>query len=285
MVSKTHQEFLTRQAAVHKTFLDHRQNVLTIMGSLTGQGISSSANEKATQAVDTVPVRKAFANNSHIKPVDQKASSQTSGHRSAPMGPVTMVAPVTKKASPVPSSQHHEPDAPVGPVKDQFANAAYIEPTGPKFSKEQLEILASGKISDVFGEMFKIQDDFSRQVRLPEYPLLLADRITGLKAEPGSMGKGIIWTETDVKADAWYINDIYMPAGVTVESGQCDLTLVSYLGADFKNKGKRVYRLLGCDLIYYGEPPRVGDTLCYQIHVDGHANIGETRIFFFRYDC
>ena len=285
MVSKTHQEFLTRQAAVHKTFLDHRQNVLTIMGSLTGQGISSSANEKATQAVDTVPVRKAFANNSHIKPVDQKASSQTSGHRSAPMGPVTMVAPVTKKASPVPSSQHHEPDAPVGPVKDQFANAAYIEPTGPRFSKEQLEILASGKISDVFGEMFKIQDDFSRQVRLPEYPLLLADRITGLKAEPGSMGKGIIWTETDVKADAWYINDIYMPAGVTVESGQCDLTLVSYLGADFKNKGKRVYRLLGCDLIYYGEPPRVGDTLCYQIHVDGHANIGETRIFFFRYDC
>jgi len=181
----------------------------------------------------------------------------------------------------VPVSPGPRPD----PVKAQFENAVAIEPTGPRFSKKQLEILASGRISEVFGEMFKIQDDYPRQVRLPEYPLLLADRITGLDAKPGSMGKGIIWTETDVTPGAWYLHDIYMPAGITVESGQCDLALISYLGADFQNKGKRVYRLLGCDLMYYGNPPRVGDTLCYQIHVDGYATIGETRIFFFRYDC
>ena len=167
----------------------------------------------------------------------------------------------------------------------QFTKPQPREPVGPTFSRKQLEILASGKISDVFGPLFKIQDDYHRQVRLPEYPLLLADRVTGLDAEPGSMSKGIIWTETDVKKDAWYINDIYMPAGVTVEAGQCDLLLISWLGADFKNKGERVYRLLGCDLVYYGTPPRAGDTLCYEIYIDGHANVGDVRIFFFHYDC
>ena len=29
----------------------------------------------------------------------------------------------------------------------------------------------------------------------------------------------------------------------------------------------------------------VGDTLKYDIHIDGHANHGDTRIFFFHYDC
>ncbi|MFZ2630341.1 MAG: beta-ketoacyl synthase N-terminal-like domain-containing protein [Desulfosalsimonadaceae bacterium] len=306
MVSKAHQEFLAQQATVHRSFLDHRQNVLTILGRLSGQEMSSSPTVKAApahsdQGVGKLPVAAKFARDKYMKPADQKAASTTSDqcHDSAglitPVEPVAPVkeqlskdmniAPAIKKAPLAPSGQTSKSDARVDPAKDQFANAEYIEPTGPKFSKEQLEILASGKISEVFGEMFKIQDDYHRQVRLPEYPLLLADRITGLKAEPGQMGKGIIWTETDVVAGAWYLNDIYMPAGITVESGQCDLTLVSYLGADFKNKGKRVYRLLGCDLMYYGEPPRVGDTLCYQIHVDGHANIGETRIFFFRYDC
>ena len=57
-----------------------------------------------------------------------------------------------------------------------------------------------------------------RQVRMPEPPLLLADRVTGLDAEPGSMGKGTIWTETDVTHDAWYMHDGRMPAGIMIES-------------------------------------------------------------------
>jgi PfaB family protein len=308
-VSKIHQEFLTRQANVHKHFLDHRQNVLTTLGKISGQKISSSATGKAapslsSHGVDTVTVATPVGRESYVTPDAPKVPSPGSAQRRDSVNLVTPVtpvepsepikeplakdlniAPIIKNNDPVPSGKTHQSKAPIAPAKDPFANAQDIEPIGPQFSKKQLKILASGKISDVFGEMFKIQDDYSRQVRLPEYPLLLADRITGLDAEPGQMGKGIIWTETDVVADGWYLNDIYMPAGVTVESGQCDLTLVSYLGADFQNKGKRVYRLLGCDLVYYGEPPRVGDTLCYQIHVDGHANIGNTRIFFFRYDC
>ncbi|MEQ1507287.1 MAG: 3-hydroxyacyl-[acyl-carrier-protein] dehydratase FabA, partial [Myxococcota bacterium] len=156
---------------------------------------------------------------------------------------------------------------------------------GPKWSRAELEVLASDKISKVFGEAFARQDGFPRQVRMPEPPLLLADRVVGLDAEPGSMTTGTIWTETDVVWDAWYLHDGTMPAGVMIEAGQADLLLISWLGADFHNRGERVYRLLGCTLTYGGGLPRPGTTLRYEIHVDGHANIGNTRIFFFHYDC
>ena len=76
-----------------------------------------------------------------------------------------------------------------------------------------------------------------------------------------------------------------MPAGIMIESGQADLLLISYLGVDFLNQSDRVYRLLGCDLTYHGPLPKPGDTLCYDIHVDGHATQGPVRIFFFHYDC
>lgn len=158
-------------------------------------------------------------------------------------------------------------------------------PRGPSFSREQLEVLASGKISTVFGPLFRQQDGHDRQVRLPTAPLLLVDRVTGIDAEPGSMGKGVIWTETDIHWDTWYLNEGVMPAGIVVEAGQADLTLISYLGVDFLNKGERIYRLLGCDLTYHGTPPRAGETLCYEIQVDGHASVGDVRLFFFHYDC
>jgi 3-hydroxymyristoyl/3-hydroxydecanoyl-(acyl carrier protein) dehydratase/1-acyl-sn-glycerol-3-phosphate acyltransferase len=120
---------------------------------------------------------------------------------------------------------------------------------------------------------------------MPEPPLLLADRLLGIEAEPGSMGKGRLWTETDVSPEAWYLHDGRMPAGILIESGQADLMLISYLGVDFLNRSERVYRLLGCDLTYHGSLPAPGDTLRYEIHVDGHASQGDVRLFFFHYDC
>ena len=53
---------------------------------------------------------------------------------------------------------------------------------------------------------------------MPEPPLLLATRVTGIDAEPGSMKKGTVWTETDVREDDWFMNAGYMPAGVMIES-------------------------------------------------------------------
>ena len=114
---------------------------------------------------------------------------------------------------------------------------------------------------------------------MPEPPLLLADRVIGLDAEAGSMGKGTIWTETDVGSQDWYLHLNRMPAGVMIESGQADLMLISYLGIDWLNQGERVYRLLGCELTYHSDLPLKGETLRYDIHVDGHANQGPIRLF------
>jgi acyl transferase domain-containing protein/3-hydroxymyristoyl/3-hydroxydecanoyl-(acyl carrier protein) dehydratase len=158
-------------------------------------------------------------------------------------------------------------------------------PVGPHYDRAELEVLASGEISSVFGPRFERQDSFARQVRMPMPPLLLADRVTGIEGEPGMLGVGTIWTETDVKADAWYLHEGRMPTGILVESGQADLMLISWQGIDLENRGERVYRLLGCDLTVHGELPRVGDTLAYEIHIDGHAHEGDVHLFFFHYDC
>lgn len=120
---------------------------------------------------------------------------------------------------------------------------------------------------------------------MPEPPLLLADRVVGIDALPGTLGLGTLWSETDVTADAWYLNAGRMPAGIMIEAGQADLMLISYLGVDFVNRGERAYRLLGCTLTYHGDLPAVDETLRYDIHVDGHAAQGPVRLFFFHYDC
>ncbi|OSC50478.1 polyketide synthase, partial [Streptomyces sp. 4F] len=164
---------------------------------------------------------------------------------------------------------------------------------GPKFDRAQLEHLASGRISDLFGPRFTPQDDYAVQTRMPEPPILLADRVTGIDAEPAALlapgpenHRGTIWTETDVALDSWYLDATgRMPCGLMVEAGQADLLLISWLGIDLLNRGERAYRLLGCELTYHGSPPRAGETLSYEIHIDGHAEHDGVRLFFFHYDC
>lgn len=109
-------------------------------------------------------------------------------------------------------------------------------PVGPSFTREQLIQLASGKISQLFGPDFAGQDDFVRQVRMPMPPMLLADRVTGIDATPGELGVGTIWTETDVTPDAWYLDQDRAPLGITIEAGQADLLLVSWMGIDRLNR-------------------------------------------------
>ncbi len=158
-------------------------------------------------------------------------------------------------------------------------------PRGHAFSRRDLETHAAGRISDLFGPQFKAQDPHAVQVRMPQPPLLLADRVVGLEAVAGSMGLGTVWTETDVREDSWFLHRGFMPAGIMIEAGQADLFLISYLGVDALNQGRRRYRLLGCELTYHGGLPRRGETLRYDIHVDSHAHQGDVRLFFFHYDC
>jgi len=170
--------------------------------------------------------------------------------------------------------------------KARFEPIAVRAPTGPTFDRRQLETLAGGRISSIFGPLFEQQDGFARQCRMPQPPLLLADRVLGIEGEPGSMGTGICWTETDIAPGSWYLHNGMMPTGLLIESGQADLLLISWLGADFLNRDERVYRLLGCEITFHeGDQPAVGDTIRYQIHIDGHALLGDTRMFFFRYDA
>ncbi len=175
----------------------------------------------------------------------------------------------------------------LGPDVDDRSgqDRATLNPTGPSWSRAELKIHSSGKISELFGPIFEPQDHYAIQCRMPEPPLLLADRVVGLDAEAGVLGTGTIWTETDIAADSWYLNDGFMPAGFMIESGQADLLLISYMGIDLLNRGERAYRLLGCTLTYHGDLPTAGDTLEYEIRITGHANLGDIRLFFFEYDC
>ncbi len=156
---------------------------------------------------------------------------------------------------------------------------------GPRLDRSQLEIHARGRISSIFGPSFEGQDGFARQVRMPAPPLLLADRVLGIEGEPGSLGLGKTWTETDVGWDSWFVHRGRMLPGLMIEAGQADLLLISWLGIDAENRGERVYRLLGCELEFRESPARPGDTLRYEIRVEGYANQGATRLFFFSYDC
>ncbi|MGI9418709.1 MAG: beta-ketoacyl synthase N-terminal-like domain-containing protein, partial [Geminicoccaceae bacterium] len=211
--------------------------------------------------------------------------SETSSARSFESEPARM-PPAPPLPPPVyPSTVPSTPTASAG-GDGAFSPPIERPPKGPSFSREQIEQATTGAVSALFGDAFRKQDHYERQVRLPTPPLLLVDRIIGIDAEPGVSGKGVIWTETDVRADAWYMHDGCMRPGPLIEAGQADLTLISWMGADFLNRGDRVYRLLGCDLTYHdGGLARPGDTLRYQIEITGHATLSGVRMFFFQYEC
>ena len=112
------------------------------------------------------------------------------------------------------------------------------------FSQEDLEEFATGKIANVFGPEYALIDTYRRRVMLPMHPYLLVSRVTGRKGKLGEYKPSTMQTEYDIPYNAWFTTDGQIPWAVSVESGQCDLLLISYLGIDFQNKGNLVYRLL-----------------------------------------
>ncbi len=144
---------------------------------------------------------------------------------------------------------------------------------------------AEGDIAKVFGSDYAVIDGYSRRVRLPTTDYLLVSRVTKLDATMNQYKPCTMTTEYDIPVDAPYLVDGQIPWAVAVESGQCDLMLISYLGIDFENKGDRVYRLLDCTLTFLGDLPRGGDTLRYDIKINNYARNGDTLLFFFSYEC
>ena len=159
------------------------------------------------------------------------------------------------------------------------------KPPGVIWDEDELLEFATGSIAAVFGEKFSVIDSYDRRVRLPAQPYHFVTRVTGLDATTGQFKKSFIQTEYDVPEGAWYSVDGQVPPAVTIEAGQCDLLLVSYLGIDFANKGERSYRLLDSTLSFYGDLPQEGQTLRYDIWIDQFVTHGETTLFFFHYDC
>ena len=151
--------------------------------------------------------------------------------------------------------------------------------------EQALLAFAGGRIADAFGPEYEAIDGYRRRVRLPLPPYLLVSRVTEITGSRGVFEPCTVTTEYDVPEGAWYTVDGQVPLAVAVESGQCDLLLISFLGIDFECRGDRVYRLLDCTLTFLAELPREGDTLRYEIRIDSFTRSGETLLFFFSYDC
>ena len=159
------------------------------------------------------------------------------------------------------------------------------KPPGEVFDYWDLREYAEGDIAKVFGEKFAIIDTYSRRVRIPMEPYLLVSRVTKLDAHTGVFKPSSMTTEYDIPYNAWYSIDGQVPWAIAVESGQCDLWLISYLGIDFEAKGDRVYRLLDCTLTFLDKVPQEGDTLRYDIRINSFARTAGPLLFFFEYDC
>ncbi len=166
-----------------------------------------------------------------------------------------------------------------------YTSGEHLEGKEIVFSQEDLIEFAKGKIANVFGPEYAPIDNYSRRVMLPMDPYLLVSRVTGLNAKLGEYKPSTMQTEYDIPYNAWFTTDGQIPWAVSVESGQCDLMLISYLGIDFQNKGNLVYRLLDCTLTFVDDLPFEGQTLRYDISINNFVRNGENLLFFFSYRC
>ena len=262
LMGDAEQQYIQQQTALHQHFIALQERAMQVLWNAK-DGLHTPAK--------TIAQLPAPAPAPRVEVPPPLQNPEVPAPTTAP-APQVAKAPTLSAVPPLPTPTPVKPDALRSPI-------------GPTFDFDQLKTHASGKISEIFGSDFQIQDDYVRQVRMPEPPLLLADRITGLDAEMGVIGKGTIWSESDVETERWFMHQGHMPASIMIESGQADLMLISYMGVDFTNRGERVYRLLGCELTYHGGLPSDGDTLKYDIHMDNHATQGDIRLMFFHYDC
>ncbi|MGH2518230.1 MAG: beta-ketoacyl synthase N-terminal-like domain-containing protein, partial [Chloroflexota bacterium] len=180
---------------------------------------------------------------------------------------------------------HDKPD--VGAVEEGRTLSLALDQRTEETVWDEADLLefAEGSISSVFGADYAPIDGYRRRVRLPLPPYLLVSRVTKLQAQRGVFEPSTITTEYDIPLNSGYATDGQVAWAVAVESGQCDLLLISYLGVDFENRGERVYRLLDCALTFLGEVPVEGQTLRYDISINSFARSGDDLLFFFSYNC
>ncbi len=154
----------------------------------------------------------------------------------------------------------------------------------PAFSRAMCMEFAVGSAARVLGPEFADLDRYPARVRLPDEPLMLVDRILSIEGTKGQLGPGRIVTEHDVRPGAWYLDADRAPVCISVEAGQADLFLCSYLGIDHKVRGARTYRLLDAAVTFHRGLPRPGDVIRYEIAIEKFIRQGSTWLFFFHFD-
>jgi len=157
----------------------------------------------------------------------------------------------------------------------------YLEPA---FSRDMCMEFATGSVEKMLGSEFAVVDTYKARVRLPDEPLMLVDRIISVEGEKGSLGHGRVVTEHDVLSGAWYLDGGHAPVCISVEAGQADLFLCSYLGIDLVVKGERSYRLLDANVIFHTGLPKPGDIIRYEIEIEKFVRQGDTYLFFFNFE-
>ena len=157
-------------------------------------------------------------------------------------------------------------------------------PIEPAFDRNMCLEFAVGSVAKVLGPEFAVVDTHNVRVRLPDEPLMLVDRIISVQGEKQSMSAGRIVTEHDVLPDVWYLDGGRAPVCISVEAGQADLFLCSYLGIDHAVKGKRSYRLLDAKVKFHRGLPQPKDVIRYEIEIDHFSRQGETYLFFFSFE-
>ncbi len=273
-------------------FLLNEKNIETF-SNITSQGQQLSTPASSTAAVSVSspieqPIHKHFpssiqtqASSHPIAQLIKMFASQNTVHseflqarHSGLMNWATLFTQNTQEVSfsmekPVPPSQ----------------KSSYLTPKNIIWDTDALMEFAHGKIANVFGQEYAIIDSYRRRVMLPMPPYLLVHRVTKINAKSGVFEPSQISTEYDIPYNSWHSIDGRITTAICIESGQCDLLLISYLGIDFQNKGNRVYRLLDCSFTYVGDFPQEGETLRYDISINSFANHEESLLFFFSYEC
>merc|ERR1719183_1093408 len=157
---------------------------------------------------------------------------------------------------------------------------------------DDLLTYAEGPIAPVFNKHvsgthppWSVVDQYKRVCRLPQREYLLCSRVTKMQATTNVFEPCSMTTEYDLPYDGELSEGGQIPWAVLVESGQCDLMLISYLGIDFQNKGVRAYRLLDTTLTFFGVAQEE-QTLEYDIQINSFAKkAGDVTMFFFEYNC
>jgi PfaB family protein len=150
------------------------------------------------------------------------------------------------------------------------------------FDEPEILEFIEGKVSKVFGQEYEPIDHYTQRVRMPSPPFLFVSRVTQLEGKLGDYKSGFIETEYDVPEDAWYGVDGQLTVGICKEAGHGLLMLLSYIGTDFENQGKRSFRLLDLSATFLFEQPENVKLLRCRVKITSSVKTDDSLLIFFQ---